>query len=253
MPNTKNRVRNYWISDEKKALTKNAVLKLPPPERPLRIGTSGRLFSKTSEVLLARLWKQDLNEELLQQLYSAVLNADHVRSVSDIRGPHQMITLGYWTERGHSNIHSTPQSQGDFAPTFINQFRALWTHTAARIQEEDPDYVANIRAKVPQDLRLFGDLFSTLFINVTCGTKVHRDSKDYGYCVVIPLGEFSGGDLLLRASEVRFILQPGDFLMFKSSQLYHEVTDFDGLRSSLVLTTHTHLLTIANNCHLNKL
>ena len=77
------------------------------------------------------------------------------------------------------------------------------------------------------------------------GTTPHYDYKDEpeGYCCVVPLGNFSGGELVFREHKLRFSIKPGDIIFFHSRNMLHENLAFTGERYSLVFTTHHNMFT----------
>ena len=67
---------------------------------------------------------------------------------------------------------------------------------------------------------MFG-LFTLLIISMTCGGVFHKDSKDFGYCVVFPLGEFEGGELCFPTLGTVAKLRKGDIAVFESNSILH--------------------------------
>jgi hypothetical protein len=77
------------------------------------------------------------------------------------------------------------------------------------------------------------------------GTAPHYYYKDEpeGYCCVVPLGDFSGGELVFREHKLRFSIKPGDIIFFHFRNMIHENLEFTGERYSLVFTTHHNMFT----------
>lgn len=92
--------------------------------------------------------------------------------------------------------------------------------------------------------RFYTKSFAMCVINKG-GTIPHYDYKDEpeGYCCVVPLGDFKGGDLVFREHCIRLAIKSGDLVFFHSCYLLHENLAFSGIRYSLVFTTHHNMIT----------
>ncbi|KAJ3111134.1 hypothetical protein HDU96_005941 [Phlyctochytrium bullatum] len=85
--------------------------------------------------------------------------------------------------------------------------------------------------------------FSTLVYNRHCQTFPHKDSGDLpqGWCVVVPFGGFTGGNLRLIDTGLEFHVESGQVIAFKSALLTHSNAQFHGFRNSLVFYTDKRL------------
>jgi hypothetical protein len=70
---------------------------------------------------------------------------------------------------------------------------------------------------------------------VNAVTLGHRDRKDKAICLVIPIGDFTGGQLCLYEAGLVLGLNAGDMVIFPSHRYTHFNLDFEGIRASLVL------------------
>ena len=77
--------------------------------------------------------------------------------------------------------------------------------------------------------------FSGFVINVNVSTRVHRDSHDLVACLVLPIGDFKKGDLVLKEPGLVIPLQSGDGVVFPSGDITHFNLNYEGKRASLVL------------------
>ena len=77
--------------------------------------------------------------------------------------------------------------------------------------------------------------FAGVVINFCVSTNAHRDRLDKKICVIIPFGEWEGGEICLYELGLVIKLKPGDILVFPSSDITHFNMHFNGLRGSLVL------------------
>jgi predicted 2-oxoglutarate/Fe(II)-dependent dioxygenase YbiX len=77
-----------------------------------------------------------------------------------------------------------------------------------------------------------------------CGFHIDKGDVDWGLCVVIPFGEFTGGELIFPELGQVVHLVAGDIMAFPSALLVHgNAPVLSGLRHSLVFTC------CANNFH----
>ena len=77
--------------------------------------------------------------------------------------------------------------------------------------------------------------FSGVVVNLCVSTTPHRDHSDTRMCIVIPFGEWEGGDLCLHELGLVIKLSPGDIFVFPSRKITHFNLHFTGTRGSLVL------------------
>jgi hypothetical protein len=79
--------------------------------------------------------------------------------------------------------------------------------------------------------------FTGFVLNICVSTTGHRDVGDLKLCVVIPFGEWEGGEICLYEPRLVFQAGPGDLLIFPSSKITHFNLHMKGSRYSLVLQT----------------
>lgn len=79
--------------------------------------------------------------------------------------------------------------------------------------------------------------FLSLVINLNVVTQGHRDAKDKSMCLVLAIGDFTGGDICLYEPGLVISLRNGDFILFPSFRLTHFNLHFVGQRASMVLHT----------------
>lgn len=77
--------------------------------------------------------------------------------------------------------------------------------------------------------------FGGFVINLNVCTRAHRDWKDMDLCVVIPIGDFTGGELCLLEPGLVLAVRPGDMVIFPSHKITHFNLHYIGKRASLVL------------------
>ena len=79
--------------------------------------------------------------------------------------------------------------------------------------------------------------FAGFVINLNVSTKVHRDAKDHLICLVLPVGNFIGGELCLVEPGLVLPLRSGDMTIFPSQDISHFNLTYQGARASLVCHT----------------
>lgn len=79
--------------------------------------------------------------------------------------------------------------------------------------------------------------FGGFVVNISVSTNGHRDAGDKHICVVIGLGNYTGGQICLYEAKLVFDVRPGDFFIFPSPRLTHFNLRHTGTRCSLVLQT----------------
>ena len=89
--------------------------------------------------------------------------------------------------------------------------------------------------------RLWRTVFPALYVAKNFQTAYHRDGNLKGAMTAItPLGNFSGGDLVLLRWRIRIPYKPGDFLLFDAEEL-HGNLPFEGERLSVAFYCSRHI------------
>ena len=79
--------------------------------------------------------------------------------------------------------------------------------------------------------------FVSVVLNLNVRTEAHRDKWDKNLCLVLCIGDFSGGALVLKEQGLVLELQNGDFAIFRSSESTHFNLNYTGRRASFVMQT----------------
>ncbi|KAJ7654846.1 hypothetical protein B0H17DRAFT_956712 [Mycena rosella] len=77
--------------------------------------------------------------------------------------------------------------------------------------------------------------FGRFVVNIGVTTRGHRDCFDKKFCVIIPAGCWTGGELCLFETGFVFCLHPWDILIFSSCNVTHFNLHYEGVRTSIVL------------------
>lgn len=85
-----------------------------------------------------------------------------------------------------------------------------------------------------------GEPFVMRALLVNLMTYEHRDTGDWhhGYAFLLPVGDYSGGDLVLRELGLQIEAPPGCLQMFRGRELRHSITKWTGRRFVCVNVTH---------------
>ena len=79
--------------------------------------------------------------------------------------------------------------------------------------------------------------FVSLVVNINVRTEVHRDKWDKTLCLVLAVGDFSGGGLVLEKQGLILELRSRDFAVFRSCETTHFNMDYTGRRATFVMQT----------------
>jgi hypothetical protein len=104
-----------------------------------------------------------------------------------------------------------------------------------KFQPEEYEEIKIFVDKLPLNERSLAYPFGGFVINVSVSTRAHRDRFDKLFCVVIPFGHWTGGELCLYEPGLALRLHPWDIVIFPSCNITHFNLHFDGVRLSLVL------------------
>lgn len=93
---------------------------------------------------------------------------------------------------------------------------------------------------VPFQTRRSGEPFVMRALLVNLMTYEHQDTGDWhhGYAFLLPVGDFTGGDLVLRELGLQIEAPAGCLQMFRGRELKHSITKWAGRRFVCVNVTH---------------
>ena len=83
--------------------------------------------------------------------------------------------------------------------------------------------------------------FGGFVLNIQVCTDGHKDEFDDTICLVIPFGDYEGGDLVLWERGLVLDLKQGHLIFFPSSRITHFNLHFTGFRGSIVMHTDKEL------------
>ena len=72
-------------------------------------------------------------------------------------------------------------------------------------------------------------------VNLNVQTILHNDSMDKLMCLVLPIGDFQGGELCLLEPRLKLEVRHGDWIVFDSKDISHFNMPYVGARASFVL------------------
>jgi hypothetical protein len=123
-------------------------------------------------------------------------------------------------------------------PELLEQLRPLIERADQLFDEFLPSFRSFQRAEVKKapHLRLWHTAFSSAYFAKQHQSGCHRDSQNLrgAMSVLLPLGDFTGGQLVIPRWRIGIAFEPGDLLLFDPGQL-HGNLPFSGKRVSLVL------------------
>jgi hypothetical protein len=94
----------------------------------------------------------------------------------------------------------------------------------------------NIPFQTRRDIDPF--IIKALLVNVM--TNEHKDLSDwkFGFAALVPVGDFTGGDLLLRELGLRIEAPSGCIQFMRGHELAHSIAKWEGRRFVVVAATH---------------
>ncbi len=144
-------------------------------------------------------------------------------------------TLGYLDATPDQPCHQTPLSIR--RPELLDGNRPLIELVDALYRQHTPTFYAKQRAEVEKAprWRLWNTVFSTLYIAKNFRTAYHTDSGNLPgvMSAIMPMGKFTGGELILARWRIAIAYKPGDLLLFDPQQL-HGNLPFEGERLSAI-------------------
>ncbi|KAJ7498855.1 hypothetical protein FB451DRAFT_1548628 [Mycena latifolia] len=142
--------------------------------------------------------------------------------------------LGQRVPGASKEIENNPEEAAMLAE-MIHLITIIVEHHAKRFLPDDYEELKIYVSQLPLNERSLAYPFGGFVINVSVSTRGHRDHFDKLFCVVIPFGDWTGGELCLFEPGFVFRLRPWDILIFPSCDITHFNLHFEGVRLSLVL------------------
>jgi hypothetical protein len=142
-------------------------------------------------------------------------------------------SLGYLDATPDQPCHKTQLTRRQ--PKKLDDGQPLIKLVDALYKEYLPTFYAKQRSQVKRvpHWRLWNTAFTTIYLAKNFRTAYHRDSGNLlgVMTALMPMGDFTGGELVLPRWRIAFALQPSDLLFFDPQQL-HGNLPFEGDRLS---------------------
>jgi len=155
------------------------------------------------------------------------------------RGEAIQFHFGYWGKRVKKGyITETVDSKAEVSKYFYLETIDIWMLITKLIQIKHPkQYERLMKVKQFWNCQYTWGLWHTLAYNFQLQSKRHIDDYDdlYGICIIIPIGEFTGGEIIFHDFNIEFECQFGDIFIGSSAQYYHSNKPIIGNRDSIVL------------------
>ena len=97
--------------------------------------------------------------------------------------------------------------------TLVDQLYGKYTPTFYAIQRPEVE-------KAPRRCRLWDTVFTTVYVAKNFRTAYHRDRGNLRgvMTALVPMGDFTGGELVLARWRIAIAFKPGDLLLFDPQQ-----------------------------------
>lgn len=200
------------------------------------IDTQGRTLILLIKNILPPPWVQNLESVSCEM--AAIVRARNTAGVGYIsRGKHAAVRFGAIIERGGSGkiCHSADNVR---LKKFVTGNRTLWMYIAFLFALLCPQE-AKILLSVPEELRIFGHMFTAGYWNLELLSNLHRDTRDWRWCCAVAFGDFEAGLLDFPVINTSVGIRRCDICFFWSKSLFHTVKHADINRQTFILTNHT--------------
>jgi hypothetical protein len=157
------------------------------------------------------------------------------KDVLDILAEHGTAqgSLGYLDATPDQPCHKTPLSRKH--PEMLEGNKRLIDLVDDVYKRYAPSLHAKQKAQVEKvpSWRIWNTAFSTIYLAKNLRTAYHRDTGNLlgVFSALMPMGRFTGGELVLPRWRVAIAFKPGDLLLFDPQQL-HGNLPFEGERLS---------------------
>jgi len=137
---------------------------------------------------------------------------------------------------GYLNGHETPLTIK--RPEMLQGNKPLIKLVDSLYKQYLPTFYAKQRAEIEKapHCRLWHTVFSTIYIAKNFRTAYHTDSGNLPgvMSALMPMGKFTGGELVLPWWRIAFAFKPGDLLLFPAQEELHGNLPFEGERLSAI-------------------
>jgi hypothetical protein len=234
-----------WSEDKRKrrALMKNIIVRVPTTKGLTRNNYEAVVIENESAEIkdiegrvIIRVWNEGAKNyaQELWQSTKALENKVRIRPKKTKRSDvERTMHVGSW-RKSSPTIQLTKDTE-DPARHWMQRNAKFWS-AASNLFYNLNRNIYETYDEVEAPLKL--GVWTTCTINFDFGPiKAHFDNNDYqaGYCFVVPFGNFTGGDLVFTGINITIKMQPGMVVAFKSYELEHAVTAYEGERYSIVL------------------
>jgi len=197
--------------------------------------------------VLVRLLHNIVPEHLLTKLESTCEKyRQKLRNVTDVRGTHTTVRFGSYIERGGQGRIITVKNISKLE-NFLEEIDDVGQFINAIFCKVCVEVALNMTA-VPEEYKLWSAI-SLMFWNATNITDSHVDVRDLHWSLVLPFGNFSGGEVDLKYLNTTLTIRRKDMYFINSNSVYHNVLPSFENKKVLVCTNHRSFL--ARFCKIN--
>ncbi|KAJ7730892.1 hypothetical protein DFH07DRAFT_756078 [Mycena maculata] len=123
---------------------------------------------------------------------------------------------------------------------FVQVITTFIEYHLAKLMPNEYAKIKIFAERLPLNQRSHAHPFGGLVFNISVSTRGHRDGGDKLFCVVIPFGDWEGGELGMFEPGLLLRPRPWDAMVFPSCRITHFNRHFTGERCSLVLHSDKH-------------
>jgi len=185
------------------------------------------------------LYMKKILIEAKNKLFRSIL---HLMKKVNCRGEAIQLHLGFWGKHARKNtLYKTADSRtnANAVKLFLFETQIIWDAITKLIEKKYPNHYSRlIKMKQYWNCPYTWGLWHALAYNVNLQSMCHQDFQDdkYGIAVIIPVGDFTGGELTLNQFDLDFQNEFGDIFVCSSALYLHENQPItSGERDSIVL------------------
>ncbi|KAJ6578502.1 hypothetical protein B0H19DRAFT_1062983 [Mycena capillaripes] len=190
---------------------------------PVDSSEPGHRFCATHKVVYNRYAEQ--GNDAPKDVHPNLLRREGVSKVNYQRGP-----------RPAKEMKDEPE-ETELLNEFLQMITVVIEVHLRKLFPEEHFHIQVFASRLPLNQRSPAYPFAGYVLNIGVSSDAHRDEGDKIFCVIIPFGEWEGGEFGLHEPRFLFRLRAWDAIIFQSCKVTHFNMDIKGVRCSLVLHT----------------
>lgn len=215
------------------------------------------IVREPSGAFVGQLCQNVLTEEMKKILLDStkkLFNNIAKRKKINSRGKAVQLHCGYWGKHTQTKqVYKTKDSRDLAWMVFHTETQTIWEKISNVIEQILPlEYERLQKIKRYWRFPFTWGLWHVLAYNIKLASEIHKDKFDYkdGICIIIPVGDFEGGDITINEFKLNFKCLFGDIFVLSSARYFHQNQEIlRGYRNSIVLFNTCECAKVVPNLH----